>query len=138
MTEAAFHRKERGTPYSVIVADDDARVCAALAELIADDPRFDVIGIGRSGHDAALLASEHQVDLAIIDIQMPGGGVEAIAGIHAISPRTRVAVYSAKRGSRVRAEMIDAGAAGFFNKGDVLDLTSALVALLTSSSSTLG
>lgn len=116
--------------YSVIVADDDVRVCEALAELLADDPRFKLVGIGHSGADAATLASSQHVDLAVVDIQMPTGGVEAITAIHAVSPTTRVAVFSAKRGSRVRAEMLGAGAVAFFHKGDALDLSSALVALL--------
>lgn len=117
---------------SVILADDDSGVRQALADLLCDDPRFTLVGSGQSGAEAAKLAATIQPDLAIVDVQMPQGGAEAIRAIHAVSPQTKVAVYSAKRGSRVRAEMSEAGAIGFLSKGDAVDLSSALAELMRS------
>lgn len=111
---------------SVIVADDDPGICEALAALLDDDPRFQLVGVGNSGAVGAALAQEHQPNLAIVDIDMPQGGADAIRAIHDVSPETQVVVYSAKRGSRVRTKMLEAGAAGFLSKGAVVDLTGAL------------
>ena len=119
---------------TVILADDDPVICQALAELLNDDPRFTVVGTGESGAEAALLAAAAHPDLAVVDVQMPQGGVEAITAIHSASASTKVAVYSANRGSRVRFEMMNAGAIGFLSKGDALDLSSALADLVAGSS----
>lgn len=114
---------------SVIVADDDPGICEALADLLGDDPRFSFLGAGESGFAGAALAAQHQPDLAVVDIQMPHGGADAVKAIREVSPDTRVVVYSAKRGTRVRAEMLEAGAVGLLSKGAPVDLASELAKL---------
>lgn len=116
--------------FSVVIADDDRNICEALGALLSDDPRFALLGVAHSGEDVARLAGTTHADLAIVDVQMPMGGAAAIVAIHAASPTTRVAVYTANRGTRLHGEMLAAGAAGVFHKGDALDLSSALVDLL--------
>lgn len=118
------------TTISIIVADDDPGICEALADLLRDDPRFLLVGVGASGAEGAALAQQHRPELAIVDIHMPQGGTEAIRAIHEVSPDTSVVVYSAKRGSRARTEMLEAGAVGFLAKGAAVDLTSALADFL--------
>ena len=117
--------------FNVIIADDDRDICDALSGLIGDDPRFDVRGVAHSGTDAAMLARTQPVDLAVVDVQMPQGGIEAIEAIHAISPSIQVAVFTAKTGSRLHTQLLGVGAAAVFHKGDSLDLHEALAALLT-------
>lgn len=119
--------------FRVIIADDDHLVCEALNELIGDDPRFEVCGVVQSGAAAAELASTDEVDLAVVDVQMPQGGLEAIEAIHAVSPFTHVAVFTAKAGTRLHGQLLDAGAAAVFHKGDALDLNEALAQLLEDS-----
>lgn len=116
---------------SVLVADDDARIRQALAELLADDSRFTLVGTSESGADAAAQARVVLPDLAIVDVQMPQGGVEAINAIRAASSQTEVVVYTAKRGRHVRSEMLAAGAVGFLAKGDAVDLNGALLDFLS-------
>ena len=119
--------------FRVIIADDDDLVCEALNELIGDDDRFEVRGVAHSGAAAAELVSAEQVDLAVVDVQMPQGGLEAIAAIHAVSPSTHVAVFTAKAGKRLHDQLLEAGAAAVFHKGDPLDLNEALARLLKDS-----
>jgi DNA-binding NarL/FixJ family response regulator len=117
--------------FSVIIADDDHNICDALRDLIGDDPRFEVRGVVHSGADAAELVGTQRVDLAVVDVQMPQGGAEAIEAIHAVSPFTHVVVFTAKSGSRLHSQLMGAGAAAVLKKGDALDLSEALVRLLT-------
>lgn len=119
--------------FGVIVADDDRFVCEALRELIGDDPLFEVRGVAHSGLDAACLASEIQVDLAIVDVQMPQGGLEAIRAIKECSPDTKVVVFTAKTGNRLRHELIGAGASAVLYKGSESDITGALARIVASS-----
>ncbi len=118
------------TSYSVIIADDDHNICDALSELIGDDPRFELRGVAHSGAGAAELVRAQRVDLAVVDVQMPQGGIDAIEAIHAVSPSTQVAVFTAKAGSRLQSQLLSAGAVAVFHKGDALDLSGALASLL--------
>lgn len=116
--------------YTVVVADDDPLVCDALSELIGDDPRFDVRGVGRSGLEAADIVSGQPVDLAIVDVQMPQGGIDAIVAILSRSPSTTVVVFTAKSGSRMRHQLLDAGASAVLYKGRESDITGSLAFIM--------
>lgn len=118
--------------FGVVIADDDPNVCQALGDLIDDHPQLRLIGIARSGTDAATLVATIGADLAVVDVRMPTGGVAAIAAIHEVAPELPVAVYTADRGRRTRSELLDAGAAAVFAKGDSIDLAAALVAMAQS------
>lgn len=113
----------------VVIADDDQDVCAALAELIEDHPRFRLLGVAYSGMAAAELAVLHGADLVVADVQMPSGGAEAISLVKAGSPGTVVAVFTALRDRRTRTTMLEAGAAEVFTKGSSIDLAGELVSL---------
>ena len=119
--------------FKVIIADDDLEICEALSELLGDDPRFKVCGVVQSGAAAAEVASTEKVDLAVVDVQMPQGGLEAIEAIHAVSPFTQIAVFTAKTGKRLHDQLLAGGASAVFHKGDALDLNQALAQLLTDS-----
>ncbi len=118
------------TERSVIIADDDDVVREALADLIADHPTFVLAGAGESGWEAAQLANEHDPDLAIVDVMMPGGGVDAVALIHAERPVLPVFAFTANRSRRTRSELLESGARAVFIKGDGTDLLAAIEDLL--------
>ena len=102
----------------VLVADDDDAVRLALAELIGDDPGFDVVAIAANATEAVALAGEHRPDLAVLDVRMPGGGgPEAARGIGEVSPATRVVACSAYDDPGSRSLMGEAGVVGYVAKG---------------------
>src|SRR3712207_6925214 len=52
---------------------------------------FSVVGEGGSGTDAVGLAGEHQPDVMLLDVSMPGtDGLTALPEVLAVSPATRV------------------------------------------------
>src|SRR5436190_23475610 len=112
---------DRTVPLSVIVADDVVSVREAIVELLEADERFLVVAQA-SGADAAVeAATAHRPDLAVLDVQMPGGGPDAAARIRDASPATVVIACSAHDDASSRAAMHDAGAVAYAVKGrDVL------------------
>jgi DNA-binding NarL/FixJ family response regulator len=107
---------------TVLIADDNALVRAALRELLDDDPSFEVVALADQAESAVTAARRHQPGLALVDVRMPGGGPAAAAGILEVSPHTRIVACSAYDDAFSRAEMARAGAAAYLVKGrdDVL------------------
>ncbi len=112
---------------TVVVADDDEPVRRALADLIADHPRLQLVGMAASGGEATELCRRHRPHLAVVDVMMPGGGVDAIETIRGASPATSVVVYTAQSNRRIRRQLLRAGAADVIVKGGERELDDVLV-----------
>ena len=117
---------EQAVP-TVVIADDDAAVRSALADLISSQDELALDGIGTTGEEAAELCAIHHPTLAIVDVMMPGGGEAAITAIHQVSPQTAVVVYTARSDRRTRTRMLEAGAVGVITKGGGLDVADELL-----------
>ena len=115
--------------YRVVVADNDDDVRRALAELIDEHPLLHLVGEAVDGLRAADLCAEHLAHLAIVDVRMPHGGVQAVEAIRAGCPTTVVVAFTTLADGRTRRKLLRAGAAGVFVKGGSYDLVEELVAL---------
>lgn len=80
----------------VLIADDDAGVRSALASLIESEADLELAAAAADAAQAVELAASEQPDVALIDLRMPaGGGVAAVPGIAAVSPRTKMIAMTA-------------------------------------------
>lgn len=78
---------------------------------------MDVVGVGASAGDATRLAGEHEPDVMLLDISMPGGGVEAARAIAQSHPKIRTIMLTvSEREDDVIAAM-EAGARAYVLKG---------------------
>lgn len=102
---------------STIVADDHPIFCDGLVRTLDESGRFAVLGTAANADGAVALAEAHRPALAILDLSMPGGGVEAARRIRAASPRTRIAMLTASESERDVAAALAAGAIGYVLKG---------------------
>ncbi len=55
----------------ILIIEDDQLVASYLEEVLTATG-FQVAGIAASGSEALALAAQHQVQLALVDIQLPG------------------------------------------------------------------
>jgi two-component system nitrate/nitrite response regulator NarL len=88
-------------------------VSCTLSEI--DD--FVVVGEGASADDAATLAASHGPDVLLLDVSMPGGGIDAISEILARSPQTKVLMLTASEEVDPLVAALRRGAAGYVVKG---------------------
>ncbi len=58
---------------SVVVADDDPGFCEALVDVLAADPRFEVVGTAATGEDLVDLVALTDPQVVLLDVQMPAG-----------------------------------------------------------------
>ena len=81
------------------------------------DRQFDIVGAARDSDQAIALAQAARPDVALIDVQMPGGGLRAIRGIADVSPDTATVVLSGDEFDPLVRELIIAGAMTYVRKG---------------------
>jgi DNA-binding NarL/FixJ family response regulator len=81
---------------TVLIAEDEPSVRAALSDLIEIEDELQLVGAAADAQEAIDLAREHRPDVALVDVKMPaGGGTRAAREIRALSPATRVVALSA-------------------------------------------
>jgi DNA-binding NarL/FixJ family response regulator len=105
------------TPLRILLAEDDDGLAELVGTILTGDGRFIVVGRATTGNDAVTLCEEHEPDIVLMDIGMPGrDGIAATSAIHARDPGQHVVIYtgSAEYGDVARAE--DAGAVGYLHK----------------------
>lgn len=101
----------------VLIADDHEAVLSALVDLVGSDPRFVVVGTATSGFGAIDFVRAHEVDLALIDVRMPGGGSVTSEALLALEKPPVVVGISAESSVGVAREMTQAGAVTVLVKG---------------------
>jgi EAL domain-containing protein (putative c-di-GMP-specific phosphodiesterase class I)/CheY-like chemotaxis protein len=105
-------------PITVLIADDQAELRAALVDLVSADDRLELIGQASDADEAISLVTRHRPDVALVDVRMPsGGGLRATRAIRIVSARTRVIALSAYEDRRTVLQMLGAGAVGYLVKG---------------------
>ena len=73
----------------VVIAEDEAIIRLDLKEILESEG-YEVVGETGRGDEAVSLVQEHQPDLAILDIKMPG--LDGVAAARHITARHQVAV----------------------------------------------
>jgi DNA-binding NarL/FixJ family response regulator len=114
------------SPPRVLIADDDPDVRAVLAAQLALS--FDIVGTAADTDEAIALAAEHRPDIALLDVEMPGGGgPRATREIIAATPATAIVALSADESDRVVRDMLAAGAVTYIRKGVTAEQLTALL-----------
>ncbi len=101
----------------VAVIDDHPIVRRGVSETFAEETDFEVVGQGGSADDAIRIAGECQPDLFVLDVTMPGGGIEAAAQIRRSNPSSVVLMLSIREDLATVRAALKAGARGFISKG---------------------
>jgi two-component system, NarL family, response regulator NreC len=100
----------------ILIADDHALFREGLKALIAPE-EFQVVAEAGNGQEAIRLAQQHQPEIALLDISMPGlNGVDAAREVLRASPRSRVMVLTMHKDNAYLAEALRAGARGYILK----------------------
>ena len=96
-----------------VIADDHPAVLDSLSRVI-EGHGISVVARVRDGDDAIHAISEHDPDVAVIDLRMPGLSGMAVA--RRVADRTRVILYTGHSDGALVAEALEAGVRGFVLK----------------------
>jgi DNA-binding NarL/FixJ family response regulator len=101
----------------VLVVDDDALVRAGLAMLLAGAEGIEVVGEAADGSDVAQAVAEHEPDIVLMDIRMPGmDGLAATELVRAQGDAPEVIVLTTFEVDDYVLRALRAGASGFLLK----------------------
>src|SRR3954454_8318600 len=102
---------------TVVLIDDSAEVRALIRAQIRLSGVLTVVADGADGTEAIGLAYRHRPDLVLLDMSMPTmDGMDAISGVLAVSPTTRVVIFTGFQGEGLADRARELGAAMFIEK----------------------
>ncbi|MGZ8438815.1 MAG: response regulator [Candidatus Limnocylindrales bacterium] len=101
----------------ILVVDDHPLFLDGLVATLSADDELDVVATGIDAASAVRGAREHQPDLALLDVAMPGGGIETARLIGSASPTTQVIMLTSSESEDDLLAAMAAGARGYVLKG---------------------
>lgn len=114
---------------TVLLADDDALVTAALKTILEADGDISIVGTARDGEEAVEAYRRLTPDLALFDIRMGGmTGLEAAEIILTERPRARILFLTTFSDSAYIVQALRLGAMGYILKQDFDKIIPALYA----------
>ena len=105
------------TGISIAVVDDHPLFREGVARSLSENQQFVVVGEGGSSEDAVRLAREQRPDVLLLDISMPGGGLDAVSLILAQSPAQKIVMLTVSESGDDLLEALSRGAKGYALKG---------------------
>jgi len=101
----------------VAVADDHPMFRAGVVLSLREEEGIDVIGEAGDAAAALALARSELPHVMILDIAMPGGGLEAASQIATVCPATRIVMLTVSEDEDDLLAAMKAGASGYVLKG---------------------
>jgi two-component system, chemotaxis family, chemotaxis protein CheY len=109
-------------PIRVLVVDDYQPFRVILRYVIGEESDIEIVGEAADGFAAVDLAHDLRPDVVLLDLAMPKlDGWEAIPGIRAVSPGSRIVILSGFPEERMRDLAHEHGIAAYVEKGDSED-----------------
>jgi len=103
---------------SILLVDDHKIVRSGIRHIIDATPGLRVVAEADSGEDAVDCVKEHQPDVVLMDLQMPGiGGLEATRTIVRQNPETKILVLTVCDDDIFSVRLLKSGALGYLTKG---------------------
>ncbi|MFD4256506.1 response regulator [Streptomyces sp. NPDC058534] len=101
----------------VLVADDEALMRAGIRLILENADDIEVVAEAGDGREAVAACRAQGIDVALVDVQMPGrDGITAAEDISRLSPRTCVVMLTAFGEEEHVTRALRAGASGFLLK----------------------
>ena len=101
----------------IVVVDDHPLFREGVAGILQNEADMEVIGQGASADEAVKLASDLMPDLMLLDIDMPGNGLEAARRIVQSYPVIRIIMLTVSEAEENLLGAMKAGAKAYILKG---------------------
>jgi DNA-binding NarL/FixJ family response regulator len=101
----------------IVIADDHALFREGLATILATENDIEVVGQAGNAEAAVRIVEETLPDLVLLDIDMPGGGLNAAQEIGRNCPSTRMIMLTASEDDDHLLHALRMGARAYILKG---------------------
>ncbi|HAT01394.1 MAG TPA: two-component system response regulator NarL [Pantoea agglomerans] len=103
--------------FTLLLIDDHPMLRNGLKQLIALDERLQVVAEAGNGIDGLALAQQHDPDLILLDLNMPGlNGLDTLTQLREIALSGRVVVFSVSDNEEDVVSALKRGADGYLLK----------------------
>lgn len=101
----------------MVIADDHPLFREGVARTLSGAADCDVVAQCTNADDAVAAAREHLPDIVLLDVSMPGHGIEAARRISAACPVVRILMLTVSEIESDVLAALEAGACGYVLKG---------------------
>jgi len=103
---------------TVLIVDDLSSIREFLKINLSSEPDIEVIGLAGNGQAAVAQAEEHQPDIILMDINMPGeiDGIQATAKIVSRFPQSKILLLTSQDDRQQLDHALKAGSRGYILK----------------------
>ncbi len=102
---------------NIVIVDDHPLFREGVSATLQHNDEFNVVAEGSNAEDALRLAQDHLPELLLLDIAMPGGGIEAARAVAAACPFTKIVMLTFSEEEDNVLAALKAGAKGYILKG---------------------
>lgn len=115
------------TSITVAFVDDHPVLLTGMCQLFSSLDEFSVVATGKTAQDILKIAKSIKPDIIVIDLNMPGMIIDAIAKVANDFPLTRLVAFTASSSKDTAISVLEAGVLGYVLKGSTLEeLTEAI------------
>ncbi|WP_428298164.1 response regulator [Hyphomicrobium sp.] len=101
----------------IAVVDDHPLMRDGVEHTLAQEADFEVVGRGGSAQEAIDIARAQSPDLMLLDVNMPGGGINAAKEIGTTQPTVRLLFLTVSERMEDVTAALEAGVRGYVLKG---------------------
>ena len=101
----------------IAIIDDHPLFRDGVAATLAADKTLEVVGQGATAEQAIQISQDILPDVLLLDISIPGGGIEAMREIARLCPYVKVVMLTASENEKHVSDALEAGARGYILKG---------------------
>ena len=101
----------------IAVVDDHPFLREGVVHILSQQDDIEVVGVGGSADEAVAIAQNQLPDLMLLDMNMPGGGHEALDQIAQICPSVRAVMLTVREDHEAVRKAMTLGARAYVLKG---------------------
>lgn len=105
------------TPMQILIVDDHPLFRDGVGQTLRAQPDMEVVGEATTAAEAVAKAAELLPDIVLLDITLPGGGLQAVQQIAALSPVSKIVMLTASEAEDDVLAALKGGARGYILKG---------------------
>jgi two-component system, NarL family, nitrate/nitrite response regulator NarL len=104
-------------PLRIIIIDDHPLFRQGVVQTLTTEPGFQIVGQGENGAQALSLTCELLPDILLLDIGIPGGGIQTARSIADACPAIKIVMLTVSEDEDNLTEALRVGARAYILKG---------------------
>src|SRR5688572_1575508 len=101
----------------IAIVDDHPLFRAGVAQSLLETGLFEIVAEGSTHDDALHVVEDHDPDILLLDVSIPGGGLEALSAIVGRRPGRKIVMLTVSESGGDVTRAMRGGASGYVLKG---------------------